>query len=65
MTVSGGAISELAMHYLERHKIMVVKVPSKFNLRRRICISSALEKKGGSDPALSAFIRSGATGASG
>jgi len=34
--VSGNAISELALHYIERYKMMVVKVPSKFQLRR-IC----------------------------
>lgn len=34
VVVSGGAVSELAMHFLERYKIMVVRVPSKFNLRR-------------------------------
>jgi len=34
VVVSGGAISEIAMHFLERHKMMVVKVLSKFELRR-------------------------------
>lgn len=34
VVVSGGAISEMAMHYLERHHVMVVKVQSKFDLRR-------------------------------
>jgi len=34
--VSGGAIGELALHFLERYKIMAVKVMSKFELRR-IC----------------------------
>jgi T-complex protein 1 subunit theta len=32
--VSGGAIGELPLHYLERHGIMVIKVQSKFDLRR-------------------------------
>jgi len=34
VAVSGSSIGELAMHYLERYKIMVVKVLSKFDLRR-------------------------------
>jgi len=34
--VSGAGVSELAMHFIERYKMMVVKCPSKFNLRR-IC----------------------------
>lgn len=34
VVISGGAVSVLAMHFLERYKIMVIKVPSKFNLRR-------------------------------
>jgi len=36
MVVSGGAVSELGLHFLEKYKIMVVKVLSKFELRR-IC----------------------------
>jgi len=32
--VSGGAISEIAMHYIERYGLMCVKVLSKFELRR-------------------------------
>jgi len=36
VVVSGGPVSELAMHFLERHKIMVVKEGSKYNIRR-IC----------------------------
>lgn len=34
--VSGGPIGELAMHFAERYKMMVVKCPSKFELQR-IC----------------------------
>ena len=34
VVVSGAAISELAMHYLERYKLMAVKTTSKFMLRR-------------------------------
>mmetsp|Transcript_21195 Transcript_21195/g.35405 ORF Transcript_21195/g.35405 Transcript_21195/m.35405 type:complete len:537 (+) Transcript_21195:33-1643(+) len=36
VVVSGGAISALALHYLERYKIMVLREGSKFQLRR-IC----------------------------
>jgi T-complex protein 1 subunit theta len=34
--VSGSTVSDMALHFIERHKIMVVKTPSKFQLRR-IC----------------------------
>jgi len=34
--VVGGSIGEMALHFLERSKIMIVKCPSKFELRR-IC----------------------------
>jgi T-complex protein 1 subunit theta len=36
VVVSGGAVGEMAMHFIERHKMMCVKTPSKFELRR-IC----------------------------
>ena len=36
VVVSGGAVSDIALHFLERAKMMVVKEGSKFNLRR-IC----------------------------
>lgn len=36
VVVSGGAVSELAMHFLEKYGIMVLRIPSKFELRR-IC----------------------------
>jgi len=36
LVVCGGTISEMAMHFFERFKIMVIKSPSKFELRR-IC----------------------------
>jgi len=32
--VCGSSISEMALHFIERYKMMVVKVPSKFDLRR-------------------------------
>lgn len=34
--VSGGPISDMAIHFIERFKMLVVKTPSKFQLRR-IC----------------------------
>jgi len=34
--VSGGAISEIAVHYLNKYRIMCIKITSKFELRR-IC----------------------------
>lgn len=34
MIISGSAIGELAMHYIERNGMMAVKIPSKFELRR-------------------------------
>jgi len=36
VVVSGGNISDMALHFLERYKIMAIKAPSKFQLRR-IC----------------------------
>lgn len=32
--VSGSAIAEMALHFIERYQMMIVKVPSKFELRR-------------------------------
>jgi len=34
LVVSGGSVGEMAMHFLEKYKIMVVKTQSKFELRR-------------------------------
>ena len=34
VVVSGGAIGEMAMHFLEKHGLLVLRVPSKFDLRR-------------------------------
>jgi len=36
VVISGSAIGEMAMHFIERYKLMACKVPSKFELRR-IC----------------------------
>ncbi|GMI65285.1 Chaperonin containing T-complex polypeptide-1 subunit 8 [Hibiscus trionum] len=44
--VSGGAIGEMALHFCERYKLMVLKISSKFELRRfcRTTGTSALLK---------------------
>jgi len=34
VVVSGGAISEIGLHYLNKYKILVLKITSKFELRR-------------------------------
>lgn len=34
VVITGETIGELALHFLERHQIMALKVPSKFDLRR-------------------------------
>merc|ERR550537_1044808 len=34
VVISGGAISEIAGHYLNKYKIMTLKIQSKFELRR-------------------------------
>ena len=34
VVISGGSISEMAMHYLERYELMAIKIVSKFELRR-------------------------------
>lgn len=34
MIVCGQAVGELALHFLDKYRIMVLKVPSKFELRR-------------------------------
>eukprot|EP01126_Amoeba_proteus_P029308 TRINITY_DN288_c0_g1_i2.p1 TRINITY_DN288_c0_g1~~TRINITY_DN288_c0_g1_i2.p1 ORF type:complete len:441 (-),score=91.75 TRINITY_DN288_c0_g1_i2:667-1989(-) len=39
LVVCGGTISEMAMHFFERYKLMVVKTASKFELRR-ICFTT-------------------------
>lgn len=34
VVVAGSAIGEMAMHFLEKYGIMVIRIPSKFDLRR-------------------------------
>jgi T-complex protein 1 subunit theta len=46
VVVSGNAIGELALHYLNRFNIFAIKVLSKFELRRlcRVCGATALSR---------------------
>jgi len=48
VVIAGGAISEMCLHFLERYKLMVVKIQSKFELRRlcRATGATALVKLG-------------------
>jgi len=39
--VSGGTVSEMAMHFIERYKMMCVKIPSKWELRRLCAATNA------------------------
>lgn len=52
VVICGGAISEMALHFLERYKIMVIKVSSKFELRRlcRAVGATPLVRMGGPTP---------------
>src|SRR5262245_2973866 len=44
--VSGNAVGELALHYANRFEMFVIRVPSKFDLRRlcRVCGATALAR---------------------
>lgn len=46
LVVSGGSIGEMALHYFQRYKMMVLKIGSKFELRRfcRVSGASAISK---------------------
>ena len=48
MVVVGGTISDICLHYCEKYKIMVVRVMSKFELRRlcRCLNATALARLG-------------------
>lgn len=50
--VAGAGIGELALHYLNRNHILVLKVPSKFELRRicRVCGATPLPRIGAPTP---------------
>lgn len=50
--VSGGTVSEMAMHFIERYKMMCIKIPSKWEMRR-LCSAinaSALVRLGPATP---------------
>jgi T-complex protein 1 subunit theta len=34
LIVAGGSVSEIMLHYIEKYKMMIVKVQSKFELKR-------------------------------
>jgi T-complex protein 1 subunit theta len=40
VVISGGGVSDLALHYAERYNLMVLKEASKFNLRRLCQVTS-------------------------
>ncbi|GAA5839132.1 hypothetical protein JCM3766R1_002266 [Sporobolomyces carnicolor] len=50
--VAGSTVGELALHYLNRHNILVIKVQSKFDLRRlcRVVGASPLARLGAPTP---------------
>ena len=50
--VSGGSFGEMALHFIERHGLMALKIPSKFDLRRfcRATGATALVKLGTPGP---------------
>jgi T-complex protein 1 subunit theta len=52
VVVASGSISDMALHFLEKHKLAAFKVPSKWELRR-LCISTgatAMVRLGGATP---------------
>ncbi|KAG7904836.1 hypothetical protein KL907_003052 [Ogataea polymorpha] len=52
VVVAGAGVGELALHYLDRYGILVLKVPSKFDLRRiaRVCGGTPLARLGAPMP---------------
>ena len=50
--IAGAGVGELALHYLNRYGILVLKVPSKFDLRRicRVCGATPLARVGAPTP---------------
>ncbi|CCF59777.1 hypothetical protein KAFR_0H03670 [Kazachstania africana CBS 2517] len=50
--VAGAGVGELALHYLNRYGILVLKVPSKFELRRicRVCGATPMPRLGAPTP---------------
>ncbi|EDO18485.1 hypothetical protein Kpol_1032p82 [Vanderwaltozyma polyspora DSM 70294] len=56
--IAGAGVGELALHYLNRYGILVLKVPSKFELRRicRVCGATPLPRLGAPTPEEIGFI---------
>lgn len=52
VVIGGGSISDVALHYFEKYKIMVIKVLSKFEVKRiaKACGASSLVKLGTPSP---------------
>ncbi|ODV83972.1 hypothetical protein CANARDRAFT_18866 [[Candida] arabinofermentans NRRL YB-2248] len=52
VVIAGAGVGELALHYLDRYGILVLKVSSKFDLRRicRVCGASPLARLGAPMP---------------
>ncbi|VEU21445.1 DEKNAAC102383 [Brettanomyces naardenensis] len=52
VVVAGQGVGELALHYLDRYEILVLKIPSKFDLRRitRVCGAIPLVRLGAPMP---------------
>lgn len=50
--IAGSGVGELALHYLNRYGILVLKVPSKFELRRvcRVCGATPIPRLGAPTP---------------
>ncbi|SCU86726.1 LAME_0D07404g1_1 [Lachancea meyersii CBS 8951] len=50
--VAGNGVDDLALHYLNRYNILVLKVPSKFELRRicRVCGATPMARLGAPTP---------------
>lgn len=50
--IAGAGVGELALHYLNRYNILVLKVPSKFELRRicRVCGATPMPRLGAPTP---------------
>jgi len=60
VVVTGGKVHELALHYLNLHNILVVRVPSKFDLRRiaRVTKSTIITQLNKPTPEEIGFINS-------
>jgi T-complex protein 1 subunit theta len=52
VVVSGGSISEMAMHFIEKYNLMAIKIQSKWELRRlcRAVNANALVRLGAPTP---------------